>query len=99
MFFVYGQWGMHISGLVRGMKLDSEEYYRILDVNFRPYYSKLLNYDNISPACRPEKIMSTDWQGDKFAGHGSFTSLPVGPGDSAQHFEALREGMGKDRGI
>src|SRR5205809_742572 len=35
-FFVYGQWGRHITGLVRGMAQDSEEYYQILDDNFRP---------------------------------------------------------------
>lgn len=99
MFFVYGQWGRHITGLVRGMKQDSEEYYRILDNNFRPYYSKLPNYDPVNTNCRPSQYMSTDWQGDKFAGYGSFANLPVGSGDCAQHFETLREGMGDDRGI
>jgi hypothetical protein len=81
------------------MKQDSEEYYRILDNNFRPYYSKLPNYDPAAPYCRPKAYLSTDWQNDKFAGHGSFTNLPVGSGDCAEHFEALREGMGENRGI
>ena len=31
MFFVYGQWGRHVTGLVRGMKQNSEEYRRLLD--------------------------------------------------------------------
>lgn len=99
MFFVYGQWGRHVTGLVRGMKQDSEEYYRILDDNFRPYYAKLPNFDLTSTDCRPSAFLSTDWQSDKFAGYGSFTNQPIGSGDCAQHFEALREGMGKDRGI
>ncbi|KAL8820391.1 MAG: hypothetical protein Q9223_001382 [Gallowayella weberi] len=99
MFFTYGQWGRHITGLVRGMAQNSQEYYRILDDNFRPYYSKLPNYDAAYPNCRPLKFMSTDWQGDKFAGFGSFTNLPTGSGDCLKHFEVLREGMGKDRGI
>jgi len=99
MFFVYGQWGRHITGLVRGMAQDSEEYYWILDDNFRPYYSKLPNYDPASPECKPLEFMSTDWQDDKFAGFGSFANLPIGSGDCPQHFEALREGLGEDRGI
>ncbi|RYP91101.1 hypothetical protein DL770_002757 [Monosporascus sp. CRB-9-2] len=99
MFFIYGQWGRHITGLVRGMKRDSEEYYQILDENFHPYYSKLPNYNSASPDCKPSDFLSTDWQNDKFAGYGSYTNLPVGSGDAAEHFEALRNGMGKDRGI
>lgn len=43
--------------------------------------------------------MSTDWQGDKFAGFGSFTNLPIGSGECLQHFEALREGIGETRGV
>ena len=99
MFFVYGQWGRHITGLVRGMAQDSEEYYQILDDNFRPYYSKLPNYDPYSSECKPLEFLSTDWQDDKFAGFGSFANQPIGSGDCAQHFEALREGLGEDRGI
>ncbi|KAH8598250.1 flavin-containing amine oxidase [Bisporella sp. PMI_857] len=99
MFFVYGQWGRHITGLVREMQQDSMEYYRILDDNFRPYYSQLPNYESASPNCKPSGFLSSDWQNDKFAGYGSFTNQPVGAGDCAGHFEALREGMGEDRGI
>ncbi|CAO1604784.1 hypothetical protein XANCAGTX0491_008324 [Xanthoria calcicola] len=99
MFFAYGQWGRHITGLVRGMAQDCQEYHRILDDTFRPYYSKLPNYDPASHACKPLGFMSTDWQGDKFAGFGSFTNLPIGSGDCLQHFEALREGMGETRGV
>ena len=61
MFFVYGQWGRHITGLVRGIEQDGEEYYRILDDNFRPYYSKLPNYDPASILCKPLEFISTDW--------------------------------------
>ena len=99
MFFIYGQWGRHLTGLVRGMKIDSEEYYRILDNHFRPYYSKLPNYDPTSFECKPCQFISTDWQNDKFAGFGSFTNQPIGSGDCSEHFEVLREGMDEDRGI
>ncbi|KAK0744892.1 putative flavin-containing amine oxidase [Apiosordaria backusii] len=99
MFFVYGQWGRHITGLVRGMDQTSEEYYRILNNTFQPYYSKLPSYDSSSAECRPLAFMSTDWQGSRFAGYGSFTNQPIGSGDCARHFEVLREGMGEARGI
>ncbi|KAI0126188.1 hypothetical protein BJ170DRAFT_726076 [Xylariales sp. AK1849] len=49
--------------------------------------------------CQALRVLSTDWQNDKFAGHGSFTNLPVGFGDAAEHLEALRNAMGQDRGI
>ncbi|KAL8982291.1 MAG: hypothetical protein Q9205_003153 [Flavoplaca limonia] len=99
MFFAYGQWARHITGLVRGMAQDCQEYYQILDDNFRPYYSKMPNYDPFSSSCKPLAFMSTDWQGDKFAGFGSYTNLPTASGDCLQHFEALQEGMGETRGI
>lgn len=101
MFFVYGQWGRHITGLVRGMKQgpNSNEYHRILDRHFRPYYSRMPNYDAASAGCEPLEFMSTDWQNDPLAGNGSFTNQPVGSGDCAEHFRVLREGMGEDRGI
>ena len=92
MFFVYGQWGRHITGLIRGMKQDSEEYRQTLDEHFRPYYSKLPNYSPDSAECQPAAYMSTDWQNDGFAGYGSFTNQPVNSGDCAEHFEALRKG-------
>ncbi|KAI8634385.1 flavin-containing amine oxidase [Xylariaceae sp. FL1651] len=98
MFFIYGQWGRHITGLVRGLARDSSEYYRILEENFRPYYSRLPGYKSGSHDCTPLEFFSTDWQNDKFAGLGSFTSLPVGSGDAPKHFEALRNGM-SERGI
>jgi len=99
MFFVYGQWGRHVMGLVRDMDQTSEEYCRILDETFAPYYSKLPNYDPNSGDCKPRGFMSTDWQADKFAGYGSFANQPVGAGDCARHFEVLREGMGTERGV
>ena len=99
MFFVYGQWGRHVTGLVRGMKQNSEEYRRLLDKVFQPYYSKLPGYNVDLSDCNPVEYLTTDWQDDKFAGYGSFTNQPVGSGDCAHHFQVLREGMGTTRGI
>ena len=81
------------------MDHSSSEYCQILEANFEPYYSRLPNYDPASPYCKPIAFVSTDWQDDKFAGFGSFTYLPVGSGDCAQHLAVLREGAGEKRGI
>ena len=99
MFFVYGQWGRHITALVRGMQRESKEYFRILNNHFRPYYSQLPNFDPESSNCRPSEYLLTDWQNDRLAGYRSFANLPVGSGDCARPSEALRNGMGDDRGI
>ncbi|KAJ9157317.1 amine oxidase [Pleurostoma richardsiae] len=99
MFFVYGQWGRNITGLVRGMRQDSDEYYRILDNSFRPYYSKLPNYKADAPYCVPRAFLSTDWQADEYAGYGSYTDFPVGVEDGAGDLELLRQGMGIERGV
>ena len=81
MFFVYGQWGRHITRLVRCMKHDSDEYYRILDANFQPYYSKLPNYGSLSPDCKPLEFLSTDGHNNRFVEYWSFsTSQPMGSG-------------------
>jgi hypothetical protein len=99
MFFIYGQWGRHITGLIRGMEQGSREHYGILDDIFKPYYATLPNYDASLSECRPTEYLSTDWQGDEFAGYGSYTNQPIGAGDCAEHFRVLREGMGEERGI
>ncbi|KAI1323573.1 hypothetical protein F5Y16DRAFT_412517 [Xylariaceae sp. FL0255] len=99
MFFVYGQWGRHIAGLVRGLDRQSKEYHRLLDAHFRLYYSKLPNYDSTSKDCEPVKFFSTDWQDDRLAGYGSFTNIPVCSGDCLGHLSLLRNGMGEARGI
>lgn len=99
MFFVYGQWGRHITGLVRGMPQDSIERSKTLREYFEPYYSKLPNYTAASANCKPLDFMLTDWQGDRFAGFGSFTNQPLHSGEGAENFKALTEGMGTNRGI
>ncbi|KAJ5678905.1 hypothetical protein N7462_007149 [Penicillium macrosclerotiorum] len=99
MFFVYGAWANHITKLVRKLKQNSDEYFKHLDEHFQPYYSRLPNYNSASADCKPLEYLSTDWQNDDHAGNGSFANLPVGSGNCAQHFQVLREGMGKDRGI
>ncbi|KAF4552587.1 Flavin containing amine oxidoreductase-like protein 2 [Elsinoe fawcettii] len=99
MFYVYGEWGQHITRLVRSLEQDSPEYHQILKEKFEPYYSKLPNYQEDSPDCRPLRFLSSDWQGDKFAGYGSYCNYQVGLENGAEDIEVLRQGMGLERGI
>lgn len=99
MFYVYGEWGEHITGLTRGMPQDSQEYYDVLEKHFHPYYSRLPGYDPSSPECRPKGFLSSDWQNDEFAGYGSYCNYLTGLQDGARDIEVMREGMGSERGI
>lgn len=99
MFFTYGEWGRHISGLVRGYDQQSPEFYDILDSHFRPYYSRLPNFSEQTPDCKPTSFLASDWQNDEFAGFGSFTNFPVGQKDAAEDLRVLREGIGIERGV
>ncbi|KAG6354732.1 hypothetical protein INS49_003813 [Diaporthe citri] len=84
MFFTYGEWGRHISNFIKGEDQESPEFYEILDSHFRPYYSRLPNFSEKSPDCKPTRFLATDWQNDEFAGFGSFTDFPVGQEDAAK---------------
>lgn len=99
MFFTYGEWGRHMSNLIKGKDQESPEFYRILDSHFQPYYSRLPNFSRESPDCKPMKFLATDWQNDEFAGFGSFTNFPVGHEDGAKDLQVIREGLGVERGV
>lgn len=99
MFFTYGEWGRHISGLIKGKDQESPEFYEILNSHFQPYYSRLPNFSRESPDCRPTRFLATDWQNDEFAGFGSFTNFQAGLDDGARDLQVLREGLGIQRRV
>ncbi|KAK7698481.1 hypothetical protein SLS64_012473 [Diaporthe eres] len=99
MFFTYGEWGCHISSLIKGKDQKSPDFYDILDSHLRPYYSRLPNFSKESPDCEPTRFLATDWQNDEFAGFGSFTNFTVGQEDGARDLQVLREGLGIERGV
>lgn len=99
MFFTYGEWGHHISSLIKDKDKEPPEFYDILDSHFRPYYSRLPNFNRVSPDCKPINFLATDWQNDEFAGFGSFTNFPIGQEDGVEDLQVLREGLGVERGV
>jgi hypothetical protein len=67
----------HVLSLIRGLSPDSAEYFEVLDRFFRPYYSRLPNYQPGHADCTPAAILASDWHGDDLAGNGSYTNFQV----------------------
>ncbi|KAK4698140.1 hypothetical protein P7C71_g11, partial [Lecanoromycetidae sp. Uapishka_2] len=102
LFYINGPCSQHVTSLVEGLDPESEDHFRKLDTFFSPYYTRLPNYDESSPLCKPSSILATKWQNDEFAGWGSYTTFQTSKASEDVHLdkdiEALREGC-PDRGI
>lgn len=99
LFYVFGPCATYIVSLVTDLPPKSAEYYNTLNRFFQPFYSKLPQYDDQVPICKPVGFLATQWQNDKFAGNGSYTNYQVCLEDGGTDIEVMREGMGKDRGV
>ena len=98
LFYVFGPCATQLVQTITGLKPASEAYNAALDHFFRPFYSKLPNYDSDNPNCTPTAFLATQWQNDKFAGHGSYTNFQVGLERGDRDIEVMREGL-PDRGL
>ena len=101
LFYIHGPCAAHITNLIHSIKPTSSEYYSRLNEFFKPYYSRLPNFNAESEACTPTGILATDWSHDKLAGYGSYTNFqinhPAKEGEPEieldKDIEALREGL------
>ena len=102
LFYVHGPCAQHVTSLIDGLDTDSKQYYTRLNDFFTPYYSRLPNFNSMSPECKPMSILATNWQNDELSGWGSYTTFQTShASDDAQldqDIEALRRGC-PDRGI
>ncbi|KAF2267557.1 putative flavin-containing amine oxidase [Lojkania enalia] len=98
-FSMYGKFGKTLTSQIHKLDPYSKEYYDILNSFFRPYYSKLPNYDPDSDQCVPKAFECTTWQHDPWTGHGSYSNFQVGIEHADNDIEIYRAGMGPDRGI
>ncbi|OJJ00290.1 hypothetical protein ASPVEDRAFT_27032 [Aspergillus versicolor CBS 583.65] len=73
--------------------------YNFLTTLFHPFYSLLPNYTPTSPSCTPLSILATRWQSDPYAGNGSYANFQTGLEEGDKDIEALRAGMGVERGV
>jgi monoamine oxidase len=91
LMYLYGDCSAHISTLVH--KLPKEEQYHALTTFFKPYYSKLPNYEADAEDCRPTAILASAWRFDEFSGYGSYCNFQVGIDNADKHVEALQLGL------
>lgn len=96
LFYVYGPCSQHIADLVASLPSETSD--NELIEFFKPYYSRLPNYDASNADCRPKAVLATAWANDKFAGHGSYSNFQVGLEKGDEDIEVMREGM-PERGI
>ncbi|TDZ33502.1 putative polyamine oxidase 4 [Colletotrichum spinosum] len=92
LFYIFGEESDYITSEVAKLKTIPERNYFLYDF-FRPYYSRLPHYDEMSPDCRPTGCLATDWLRDDLAGNGSYSNFQVGLEEGDKDIEAMREGV------
>lgn len=65
---------------------------------FEPYYSRIGGYQEGDINCRPEKILTTKWMKDPWAGNGSYSNFQTGLEDGERDIEEFRKGL-PERGV
>ena len=104
LFYVYGPASDHVAWLVQqDLSRSSSQtsgktpmMSSMVDL-FKPYYSKLPNYNPSDSSCTPSAILPTCWASDELAGHGSYSNFQVGLEHGDRDVERLREGMPERR--
>ncbi|KAJ7168492.1 hypothetical protein C8R46DRAFT_235701 [Mycena filopes] len=90
LFYLYGDCSRYIVNLIHDKPAD--EKHRFLDAFFRPYYSRLRNFDPNSETCRPARILATEWLKDELNGGASYCNFPVGSEAADEDVLAFRTG-------
>ncbi|OBT84939.1 hypothetical protein VE02_06620 [Pseudogymnoascus sp. 03VT05] len=95
LFYLYGDCASYIVRIA--FEKSTEEHYALLDEFFRPYYSLLPNFSADDENCNPKAILSTAWQMDELAGHGSYCNFQVGIKNAVEDVKAIRHGLPERR--
>jgi len=92
LFYTYGDESTFLTGELskRGSKEKKDAF---LQEFFKPYYSRLPHYSELSPDCQPLGFLATDWSHDDLAGCGSYANFPVALEDGDNDIKAMREGL------
>ncbi|KAF2470128.1 amine oxidase [Lindgomyces ingoldianus] len=99
LFYTFGPTSLHIASLLS--KYPSPTHPSATDALatfFTPYISRLPNYSNNSPSCKPSAILATAWANDELAGYGSYSNFQTGLEKGDEDVEVMRKGM-PDRGV
>ncbi|KAF1957226.1 FAD/NAD(P)-binding domain-containing protein [Byssothecium circinans] len=96
-FSIYGDCSKAVTTRVHQLDPESKDYYDVLDSFFKPYYSKLANYDERSEECRPCGFECSQWQNDKWAGYGSYSNYQTGLEHADKDIKVYRAGLPERR--
>lgn len=99
LFYTYGDCAGYIVSKIQSFPKHSDQYNAFLDAFVRPFYSLLPGYSASDPDCAPVAFLATEWQNDPWAGNGSYCNFQVGVKEADKDIEAMREGMGEERGV
>ncbi len=92
LFYMYGEESEYVTSEARARAAKGEKEAFLFEF-FRPYYSRLPNYDHRNPDCQPSGAVATDWLHDEFAGNGSYSNFPVGLREGDKDLLAMRAGV------
>lgn len=92
LFYLYGPCSAHIASMVCTATSDKERDERLFQF-FKPYYSRLPNFNAANNACQPKAVLATAWASDKYAGYGSYSNFQVGLERGDKDIETMRRGM------
>ncbi|KAI5467195.1 hypothetical protein BGZ63DRAFT_346411 [Mariannaea sp. PMI_226] len=91
LFYTYGEQSQYITGRVAELPPAKKDEF-LLDW-FKPYYSRLPNYSESDPDCKPTGCLATDWVQDELAGYGSYCNFQVGLEAADDDIRVMREGL------
>lgn len=92
---MFGEQSKHITSTLAKLTTESERTAFLTDF-FYPYYSRLPNYTETSPDCKPAEFLATEWLNDELAGCGSYSNFQVGLANGDKDIEVMREGLPED---
>ena len=107
LFYLWGASAAHVTSAVADLAPSGDEYYKLIDRLFRPFYSRLPNFGKDQADCTPSAVLASNWQNDELAGKGSYTNFKkahVTDGEMGgvqavdDGFRAIRDGV-PERGL
>lgn len=99
LFYIYGPCSAYVVSKIKDLDESSSEYYNFLNDTVHPFYSRLSGYSSSSEDCKPIAFLASKWIADPYAGNGSYANFQVGLEAGDKDIEAMRLGMGPDRGV
>lgn len=97
LFYIYGDQSRYITSELAKLATEDKKAAFLYDW-FRPYFSRLPQYDGQGAECKPTGFYATNWLNDDLAGNGSYSNFQVGLLNGDKDIEAMREGC-PERGL